>query len=139
MPEPKTKLNDASVNAFLDKVGDDQRRADCFAVADLMKKVTRQEPKMWGSAIVGFGSYLYKYASGREGDWPIVAFSPRKQNLVLYIMSCFKKCGGLMKKLGKHKTGGSCLYINKLADIDQTVLKELVKGSVAFMKKKYKN
>jgi hypothetical protein len=102
-----------------------------------MKKITKAEPKMWGSSIVGFGSYHYKYASGREGDWPITGFSPRKQNLTLYIMPGFARYGELMKKLGKHKTGKACLYINSLDDIHLPTLKELVKQSVQYMAKKY--
>lgn len=133
--ELKTKLNDASVDAFLNTVGDEQIRADCFEIAKLMKQVTKAEPKMWGSSIVGFGSYHYKGASGREGDWMLVGFSPRKQNLTLYIMAGFERYDELMKKLGKFSTGKSCLYIKKLADVDKKVLKELVSESVQFMKK----
>jgi uncharacterized protein YdhG (YjbR/CyaY superfamily) len=100
-----------------------------------MQQVTKAEPKMWGSSIVGFGSYHYKGASGREGDWMLVGFSPRKQNLTLYIMAGFDRYDELMKKLGKFSTGKSCLYIKKLADVDKKVLKELVSESVQFMKK----
>ena len=124
--ELKTKLNDASVEDFLNTVKDEQIRADCFEIAKIMKQVTKAEPKMWGSSIVGFGSYHYKGASGREGDWMLVGFSPRKQNLTLYIMAGFKRYDELMKKLGKFSTGKSCLYIKKLADVDKKVLKELV-------------
>ena len=133
--ELKTKLNDASVEDFLNTVGDEQIRADCFEIAKLMKQVTKEEPKMWGSSIVGFGSYHYKGASGREGDWMLVGFSPRKQNLTLYIMAGFDGYPDLLKKLGKFSTGKSCLYIKKLADVDKKVLKELVSESVQFMKK----
>ena len=132
--ELKTKLNDASVEDFLNTVKDEQIRADCFEIAKIMKQVTKAEPKMWGSSIVGFGSYHYKGASGREGDWMLVGFSPRKQNLTLYIMAGFKRYDELMKKLGKFSTGKSCLYIKKLADVDKKVLKELVSESVQFMK-----
>lgn len=135
MAELKTKLNDASVNKFLNSVVDKEKREDCFSVLELMKKITRSEPKMWGSSIVGFGIYHYKYASGREGDWFLCGFSPRKQNLTLYIMSGFSKYDGLMKKLGKYKTGKSCLYINNLEDIDMKVLKELITESVSFLRK----
>jgi len=134
--ELKTKKNNASVAKFLDSVKDAKRRADCDTVLALMKRATKSEPKMWGSSIVGFGSYRYKYESGREGDWFLTGFSPRKQNLTLYIMSGFERYDGLMKKLGKFKTGKSCLYINKLDDIDMNVLKELITESVAHMKKK---
>lgn len=133
--ELKTKLNDASVEDFLNTVSDEQIRADCFEIAKIMKQVTKAEPKMWGSSIVGFGSYHYKGASGREGDWMLVGFSPRKQNLTLYIMAGFERYDELMKKLGKFSTGKSCLYIKKLADVDKKVLKELVSESVQFMKK----
>lgn len=132
--EPKTKLNDASVDDFLNKVEDEKKRADCFKIAEIMSSITKSEPKMWGGSIVGFGSYHYKYASGREGDWPIAGFSPRKQNLTLYIMAGFKRYGELMEKLGKYKTGKSCLYIKKLEDVDQAVLEELISESVTWMK-----
>jgi hypothetical protein len=133
--ELKTKLNDASVEDFINAVEDETIRADCFEIAKLMKQVTKAEPKMWGSSIVGFGSYHYKGASGREGDWMLVGFSPRKQNLTLYIMAGFDRYDQLMKKLGKFSTGKSCLYIKKLADVDKKVLKELVGESVQYMKK----
>ena len=133
--ELKTKVNEASVEDFLNTVSDEQIRADCFEVAKIMKQVTKAEPKMWGSSIVGFGSYHYKGASGREGNWMLVGFSPRKQNLTLYIMAGFERYDELMKKLGKFSTGKSCLYIKKLADVDKKVLKELVSESVKFMKK----
>ncbi len=133
--ELKTKVNEASVEDFLNTVSDEQIRADCFEIAKLMQQVTKAEPKMWGSSIVGFGSYHYKGASGREGDWMLVGFSPRKQNLTLYIMAGFERYDELMKKLGKFSTGKSCLYIKKLADVDKKVLKELVSESVKFMKK----
>ncbi|MBK6791370.1 MAG: DUF1801 domain-containing protein [Anaerolineales bacterium] len=133
--ELKTKLNDASVEDFINAVEDETIRADCFEIAKLMKQVTKAEPKMWGSSIVGFGSYHYKGASGREGDWMLVGFSPRKQNLTLYIMAGFDGYPELLKKLGKFSTGKSCLYIKKLADVDKKVLKELVGESVQYMKK----
>jgi hypothetical protein len=134
----KTKRNDSSVEAFLNKIADEQKRREAFAILDLMQKITKVEPKMWGSSIVGFGSYHYKYASGREGDWPITGFSPRKQNLTLYIMPGFARYEALMKKLGKHKTGKSCLYIKTLDDIHLPTLKELVSQSVQHMAKIYK-
>jgi hypothetical protein len=130
MSELKTQKNDASVESFLNSVENEKRRDDSFVVLDLMKEVTGEEASMWGTSIVGFGSYHYKYASGRKGDWMKVGFSPRKQNLTLYIMDGFKDYDELLSKLGKHKTGKSCLYINKLEDVDQHVLKELVKQSV---------
>ncbi len=133
--ELKTKLNDASVEDFINTVSNEEIRADCFEIAKMMKQATKAEPKMWGSSIVGFGSYHYKGASGREGDWMLVGFSPRKQNLTLYIMAGFDGYPELLKKLGKFSTGKSCLYIKKLADVDKKVLKELVSESVQFMKK----
>ncbi len=134
MAEPKTQPTDQNVEDFLNAIPDEQKRADAFAVLKLMKQVTRAEPQMWGSSIVGFGRYQYKYASGREGDWPLAAFSPRKQNLTLYIMAGFEGYAELLKKLGKFKTGKACLYVNKLADVDLPTLKELVKQSVKHMK-----
>ena len=131
MSEPKTKKNEASVEGFLQRVENKKRREDSFVVLDLMKEVTSEEPAMWGTSIVGFGNYHYKYASGREGDWMKVGFSPRKQNMTLYIMDGFSSYESLLENLGKYKTGKSCLYINKLEDVDQEVLKELVRQSVA--------
>lgn len=137
MAELKTKPNEASVEAFLQSVEDEKKRQACFTLLKLMQDVTQSEPKMWGGSIVGFGNYHYKYESGREGDWFLTGFSPRKQNLTLYIMAGFDRYDELMAKLGKHKTGKSCLYINKLEDIDMTVLRELVAQSVAHMVKRH--
>lgn len=133
--ELKTKVNEASVEGFLNSVTDEQKREDCFEILRLMKQVTKEEPKMWGSSIVGFGSYHYKGASGREGDWLLTGFSPRKENLTLYIMGGFDLHQDLLKKLGKHKTSVGCLYIKKLDDVDKEVLKELVAESVKTTKK----
>jgi hypothetical protein len=133
--ELKTKLNDASVTDFLNSVDDEQKRKDSFEIMKMMNQVTKAEPKMWGTSIVGFGSYHYKGASGREGDWMLIGFSPRKQNLTLYIMPGFERYPELMKKLGKHTTGKSCLYIKRLSDVDTDVLKELMAESVKVMKK----
>ena len=137
MSQLKTTRNEADVNAFLDAVENPRRRADAMQVLDLMEGVTGEPPKMWGTSIVGFGSYHYRYASGREGDWPVVGFSPRKQNLVIYIMPGFSDYGELLGGLGKFRTGKSCLYINKLDDVDLALLKELVRESVAEMKRRY--
>jgi len=137
MSDLKTKRTGASVAAFLDAIPDADRRRDCKAIAAIMKKVTGESPAMWGDSIVGFGSYHYKYAGGREGDWPLTGFSPRKQNLTVYIMPGFAEYAGLMKKLGKHKTGVSCLYIRNLDDIDDGVLTELIRESVGHMRKTY--
>ena len=130
MTELKTKVNDQSVAAFLDGIADEGRRQDCYTILEMMQKASRAEPKMWGDSIVGFGSYRYKYASGREGDWLLTGFSPRKQNLTLYIMSGFSDFGELLSRLGKHKTGKGCLYIKKLTDVDLSVLQELIDQSV---------
>lgn len=135
MAELKTKKNTASVTKFLDSVENDQRRKDAKAVLKLMKEVTGEKPAMWGAAIVGFGSCHYTYESGREGDWFLTGFSPRKANLTLYVMSGFAGYDGLLKKLGKHKTGKACLYIKTLEDIDMDVLRELIERSVEHMKK----
>ena len=133
MAELKTQLNDQSVEAFLNSVAHQRKREDSFTILKLMEEVTGEEPQMWGDSIVGFGRYHYKYASGREGDWFVTGFAPRKQNLTLYIMSGFDNYDQLLSQLGKHKTGKSCLYINKLDDVDLDVLQELVKQSVAHM------
>jgi Domain of unknown function (DU1801) len=135
MAELKTKQNDQSVEAFLNGIADEKMRQDCQTVLNLMKEVTRAEPKMWGASIVGFGNYRYKMGSGREGDWFLTGFSPRKQNLTLYIMAGFAQYDEIMKTLGKYKTGKSCLYIKKIDDIDLSALKELVAQSVAYMTK----
>ena len=133
--ELKTQVNDASVEGFLNSVTDEQKREDCFEILRLMEQVTKEEPKMWGSSIVGFGSYHYKGASGREGDWMLTGFSPRKANLTLYILGGFESSQDLLNKLGKHKTSVGCLYIKKLEDVDKEVLKELVAESVIITKK----
>ena len=137
MAKVKTGQNDGDVMAFLNAVEHKKRKEDSFVILDIMKEITGEEPKMWGTSIVGFGSYHYKYASGREGDWPLTGFSPRKQSMTLYIMPGFDRYEKLMEKLGKYKTGKSCLYINKLEDVDMVVLKDLVKGSVDYMNEKY--
>jgi len=131
----KTTKNKASVKKFLDSVDNEQRRKDSLVVLKMMKTITGEKASMWGPSIVGFGKYHYKYKSGREGDWFATGFSPRKQALTLYIMSGFKKYDTLLKKLGKFKTGSSCLYIKKLEDVDQAILKELIKQSVAYVSK----
>ena len=133
MSELKTQKNDASVEDFLNSVEPEKKREDCFAIIEMMKQVTGEEAVMWGASIVGFGSYHYKYASGRENDWFLVGFSPRKQNLTLYIMSGFDHYDALLSDLGKYKTGKSCLYLNKLEDVDEGVLRELIKQSVDHM------
>ena len=135
MAELKTKPNEADVETFLNGIADEKKRQDCFTIRDIMQQVTGAAPTMWGGSIVGFGAYHYKYATGREGDWFLTGFAPRKQNLTLYIMAGFDQYDALMTRLGKYKTGKSCLYINKLEDIDLSVLRELVEQSVEHMTK----
>jgi hypothetical protein len=126
------------VTEFINQVEKEQKRKDAFEVLEMMKNVTNLEPVMWGDSIIGFGDYHYKYASGREGDWFQIGFSPRKQNIALYIMSGFKQYSELLKNLGKHKKGVSCLYVNKLDDIDRDVLQSLMEQSVDYIRKAYK-
>ncbi len=133
----KTRPNDASVKDFLAKAGNERRRGEALALLELMKGVTGEEPVMWGDSIVGFGSYHYRYASGREGDWPLAGFSPRKHALTLYIMSGFAKHGELLSRLGRHRTGKSCLYLKRLEDVDLNVLRELVERSVEEVSTRY--
>jgi len=130
MAEQKTKPTNQSVKDFLNEISDEERRADCFAVAKIMEEITGEKPKMWGPSIVGFGSYHYKYASGHEGDAPVTGFSPRKKDLTVYMMMGFTKHGELLEKLGKHSTAKSCLYIKRLSDIHVPTLKKLIKVSV---------
>ena len=135
MAELKTKKTEASVENFLNSLVSEQTRKDCFEIVKIMKQATKEEPKMWGASIVGFGSYHYKGASGREGDWFLTGLSPRKQNLTLYLTGGFEPYKDLLKKLGKHKTSVGCLYIKKLEDVDMKILKELISKSVQTMKK----
>jgi hypothetical protein len=130
MAEPKTQKTNASVTDFIDGVEHPKRREDSLAILELMREVTGQEPAMWGPSIVGFGTYRYKYASGREGEWPLTGFAPRKRNLTLYITPGFERYDALLAKLGRFKTGKSCLYVNKLEDVDLDTLRELVRQSV---------
>lgn len=126
MAELKTKPTKQSVEKFIKSIPDAQTREDCSTIAKLMQQATRAEPQMWGSSIVGFGVMQYKYASGREGEWPIIGFSPRKQNLTLYISAGFQN-PDLLKKLGKHSLGKGCLYIKRLSDVDLPTLKQIIK------------
>jgi hypothetical protein len=132
----KTTENKSSVSAFLGKVTDPQRRADCKEIAALMQAASGEKPAMWGTSIVGFGSYHYKYASGREGDMPLIGFSPRKQNLTLYIMGGFENYAALLKQLGTYTTGVGCLYIKQLADVHKPTLSKLMRASVKAMRAK---
>ena len=137
MAENKTKATSNSVTAFMKSIADPQQRADAKKVASMMRRATGKRAKMWGSSIVGYGTYHYKYDSGREGDFMITGFSPRKQALTVYIMPGFSNFGPLMKKLGKYKTGKSCLYIKRISDVDEKVLEKLIDASVKHMRKKY--
>lgn len=130
MTEIKTKKNETSAEAFLQAIPDETKRNDSIAIVEMMKQVSGCEPKMWGESIIGFGDTHYKYESGREGDWFKVGFSPRKQNLTIYLIYGFENDRELMRRLGKHKTGKACLYINKLADVDMAALRELVQRAV---------
>ena len=135
MAELKTKETEASVEDFLNTIKDKDVRQDCFEIAKIMKQATRSDPKMWGSSIVGFGSRHLKYASGRELDWMVIGFSPRKANITLYMPGGLENQTDLLKKLGKYTTGKGCLYIKKLKDVDTQVLKELVNESVQTVEK----
>ncbi len=137
MASVKTSQNDTSVEEFLDSVQNDQRKKDGWYLYELLRNITGESPKMWGPSIIGYGSYHYKYESGREGDWFLAGFSPRKQGMTIYIMMGFGRYEKLLAQLGKHKLGKSCLYINKLSDVDQEVLKELIQSSYHHMNKKY--
>ncbi len=139
MVENKTQRNDGDVMAYLESVQNKRRREDSLVVLKIMEEVTSEPAEMWGSSIVGFGSYHYKYESGREGDFMISGFAPRKQALTLYIMGGFDRHEELLAKLGKHRTGSSCLYINKLTDVDLDVLREIISESVAHMRREHPN
>ena len=137
MSDLKSRPTDADVDAFIESIDDEARREDCRAVMKIMKRLTRAQPRMWGPTMVGFGQYHYKYDSGREGDWFMTGFSPRKANLTLYIMAGFDRHDEIMGRLGKFKTGKSCLYVKRLSDVDAKALEELLRESVAFLKKAY--
>ncbi|MFN2118805.1 MAG: DUF1801 domain-containing protein [Anaerolineales bacterium] len=133
MAELKTRPNKRSVEAFLRAVKDEKRRGDAFSLLGLMREVTGAAPEMWGDSIVGFGRYHYRYESGREGEWFLTGFSPRRQNLTIYIMPGFERYRDLLKKLGKHRTGKSCLYLNSLSEVDLPTLKKLIRQSARVM------
>ena len=134
MASNKTQPTDASVEAFLDTVEDPGRRADCAALVRLMREVTGHEPRMWGASMVGFGSYHYRYESGREGDFFLAGFSPRKRDLSVYVMAGLERFPELLARLGKHRTGKSCLYLKRLGDVDPDVLRTLIRESVAHVR-----
>lgn len=133
MAEAKTQPTDEPVADFLARVADPKRRAECETVLAMMRRATGVEPVMWGTGIVGFGSYRYTYASGRSGDWPVIGFSPRKSDLTLYLMPGFESNQALLAKLGKHRTGVSCLYLKRLSDVDLPTLEQLVQDAVQGM------
>lgn len=136
MAELKTKATNVNVKDFLKSVPDEQKRKDSLVLLDMMSKITKQKPKMWGPSIIGFGSYHYKYESGHEGDMCIAGFSPRKAAISVYILMGFNKSPELLEKLGKFKTGKSCLYVKKLADVDLNVLEKLIAESYKYIKNK---
>lgn len=135
MAELKTKKTAASVSAFLNAIKDDQVRKDCKTVSALMQRATKAKPAMWGSGIVGFGSIRLKYASGRELDWMVTAFAPRKGNITLYVLGAYDECEPLLAKLGKHSRGGSCLHIKRLSDVHVPTLTKLIAAGVKHIKK----
>ncbi|MCR9138862.1 MAG: DUF1801 domain-containing protein [Alphaproteobacteria bacterium] len=137
MSDLKTKANDADVGQFLAKVPDAQKRADSDTLMRLMKKVTGEDARMWGGSIIGFGSYHYKYKSGRSGNWMTTGFSPRKAALTVYIMQGFSEHDDLMQKLGRYKTGRSCLYIKRLSDVDLSILEQLIERSYRYIRDNY--
>ena len=137
MSSNKTVETEASVEKFINAVGNEQRRTDSWEMIEMMKRITGSEPKMWGDSLVGFGNYHYKYASGREGDFFITGFSPRKTALTIYIMPGFDRYQKQLEQLGPCKTGKSCLYLTKLDRVDRGVLEEMISDSVRFMRKKY--
>jgi hypothetical protein len=136
MSENKTRANDSDVLAFLNAVEPEKKRQDALIIKELMEEISGEPATMWGSSIVGFGSYHYRYETGREGNMPIVGFSPRKQAITLYIMGGFENYEDLLGKLGKHTIGKSCLYIKKLDDVDRDILRKMVKQSVEYMREK---
>ena len=131
--ENKTQPTEQSVESFLDSVEDERKRVDCYTLLELIGEITGDKPVMWGSSIIGFGTYHYKYASGREGDFMVTGFSPRKRNLTIYVMPGFDQYEQMLSRLGKYKTGRSCLYVNKLADVDMDILRELLSAGVKYM------
>ena len=136
MASLKTQPNKKSPKEFIQAVDNEKRRKDALEMLKTMEVITGEKPVMWGDSIIGYGNYHYKYESGREGDWFLVGFSPRKQNLVLYLMDGVQRYSELLEKLGKHKTSKACLYINKLEDVEMDILKKLIRESVQHMKNK---
>lgn len=137
MAEPKTKKTTASVSAFLNAITDEQMRKDCKAISSLMEKAAKAKPAMWGTGIVGFGSVRMKYATGRELDWPALAFAPRKGNMTLYVLGAYDECESLLEKLGKYKRSGGCLHIKRLSDVHVPTLTKIIAASLKHTKKRY--
>jgi hypothetical protein len=135
MAELKTRPTEQNIDDFLSRVEDPVRRQDAERICRMMQRITRRKPQMWGTSIVGFGAYRYSYASGRTGEWPLTGFSPRKQALTLYIMSGFDEYNELLDRLGKYRTGKSCLYLKRLDQVDEKVLVSLIRRSVAHLRK----
>jgi len=139
MAENKNQPTNQSVTAYLDAVEHDKRRTDAYTLFELFNRIMPEPAVLWGESLIGYGSYHYKYDSGREGDFFLTGFAPRKQNISVYIIPGFERFNDLLSQLGKYKTGASCLYINKLEDIDLQVLEKLIRESVAVMRAKYEN
>lgn len=137
MAELKTRPTDQSVSAFLERIEAPEKRQDCYTLAEMMGQITGEPPRMWGESIVGFGTYQYRYKSGRTAAWFLTGFAPRKRDLTLYIMSGFEGYDELLARLGKHKTGKACLYLKRLSQVDLDVLAELIARSVAHMRAHY--
>lgn len=137
MAKNKTIPNNNDVAIFLNNIIDEQKRKDAFELLNIMKEITNEEPKMWGSSIVGFGEYHYRYESGREGDMFLSGFSPRKQNITIYIVSGLERYDAILQRIGRHKIGKSCFYVKKLNDIDNKLLAEMIIDSVSRIKQKY--
>lgn len=134
MAELKTKKNDGSVTDFLDRIEDEKRRKDCYAIVEMMQAATQAEPRMWGTSIIGFGDYRYKYSDGRENDWFLTGFAPRKNDLTLYLIGGLARLKEELQALGKYKTGKGCLYIKKLEDVNTEVLQKMIRKNVEAMK-----
>lgn len=137
MSDLKTKRTDASVQEYLDAIEDSRRKKDCLAIHKMMQRISGCKGSMWGDSMVGYGSYHYKYKSGREGDWFLAGFANRKQSISIYFMSGFSSYDDLLSKLGKHKTGKSCLYIKTMDDIDEKILEQMIRSSITFIQQKY--
>lgn len=137
MSDLKTQQTDESVEAFLEGIADPERRGDCRALVGMMRDATGSEPAMWGASMVGFGRYHYRYESGREGDWFLTGFASRKSALTVYVMAGFERYDSIMERLGKYKTGKSCLYLKRLADVDRDALRELIEESVQHVRRRY--